>query len=79
MQTFHQNSKLSLQLNKPAINTKTKTRQINLVPTLLITALLLVVGTLGYISYYLYSQNQSLQKPAYAQSNNLKQDAVYQN
>ena len=74
MQTFHQNSKLSLQLNKPAINTKTKTRQINLVPTLLITALLLVVGTLGYIIYYLYNQNQSLQKQVYAQPSNLNQD-----
>jgi hypothetical protein len=36
------------------------------------------MGTLGYISYYLYSQNQSLQKQAYAQSNNLKQDARLQ-
>ena len=37
------------------------------------------IGTVGYISYYLYSQNQSLQKQAYVQSNTLKQDAVYQN
>ena len=42
---------------------------------LLIITLLVGIGTLGYVSYYLYSQNQSLQKPAYAQSNNLKQDA----
>ena len=46
---------------------------------LLIITLLVGIGTLGYVSYYLYSQNQSLQKQAYVQSNTLKQDAVYQN
>ena len=61
------------------VTTKKQTRQTNLMPALLIITLLVGMGTVGYISYYLYSQNQSLQKQAYAQSNNLKQDAVYQN
>jgi pterin-4a-carbinolamine dehydratase len=73
-----QNPKLHWQSTKPMVKTKKKTRQTNLIPTLLIITLLVGIGTLGYISYYLYSQNQSLQKQAYTQSNNLKQDARLQ-
>jgi len=48
-------------------------QETNLMPALLIITLLVGMGTVGYISYYLYSQNQSLQKQAYTQSNTLKQ------
>lgn|GEM_PF-1537115 len=73
-----QNPKLHWPSTKSVVKTKKKTRQTNLMPALLIITLLVGMGTLGYISYYLYSQNQSLQKQAYAQSNNLKQDARLQ-
>jgi len=60
------------------VTTKKQTRQTNLMPAFNYF-ISWNIGTVGYISYYLYSQNQSLQKQAYVQSNTLKQDAVYQN
>lgn len=78
LQSFDQNSKVNLPPAKPMVKTRKKTKQTNLIPVLLITTLLVTVATLGYISYYLYNQNQSLQKQVYAQSNNLKQDARLQ-
>jgi hypothetical protein len=74
-----QNPKLHWQSTKSVVKTKKQTRQTNLIPTLLIITLLVGIGTLGYISYYFYSQNQSLQKQVYSQSNHQNQDARLQN
>jgi len=77
-QTLDKNPKLHWPSTRSAVKTKKKTRQTNLIPTLLIVTLLVTVATLGYISYYLYNQNQSLQKQVYAQSDNPKPDVRLQ-
>ena len=55
------------------VTTKKQTRQTNLMPAFNYF-ISWNIGTVGYIIYYLYNQNQSLQKQVYAQPSNLNQD-----